>query len=58
MIDKYPMKYNVEYNINMENLHAIKSPLTELNNMIGMDKLKTNIVDQILYFHSRFTQCC
>lgn len=50
MIDKYPMKYDVEYNINMENLHAIKSPLTELNGMIGMDKLKTNIVDQILYF--------
>lgn len=50
MIDKYPMKYNVEYNINMENLHAIKSPLSELNNMVGMEKLKTNIVDQILYF--------
>ena len=50
MIDKYPMKYDVEYNINMENLHAIKRPLSELDAMIGMNKLKTNIVDQILFF--------
>ena len=34
----------------MENLHAIKSPLSELDAMIGMNKLKTNIVDQILFF--------
>jgi len=50
MIDKYPIKYDIEYNINMENLHAIKSPLSELDAMIGMNKLKTNIVDQILFF--------
>ena len=37
MIDKYPMKYDVEYNINMENLHAIKKPLSELDAMIGMN---------------------
>jgi SpoVK/Ycf46/Vps4 family AAA+-type ATPase len=34
----------------MNALHAIKEPLEELNNMIGMKQLKNNIVDQILYF--------
>jgi SpoVK/Ycf46/Vps4 family AAA+-type ATPase len=40
----------IEYNINIKMLHDIKEPLTELNNMIGMEELKNNIVDQILYF--------
>ena len=44
------MKYDVEYNINMKAMHDIKKPLTNLKNMIGMNKLKNNIVDQILYF--------
>ena len=34
----------------MKMLHNIKEPLNELNNMIGMKDLKTNILDQILYF--------
>jgi SpoVK/Ycf46/Vps4 family AAA+-type ATPase len=34
----------------MKALHAIKEPLIELNNMIGLTSLKINIVDQILYF--------
>ena len=34
----------------MKAIHNIKSPLIELKNMIGMNKLKNNIVDQILYF--------
>ena len=50
LIDDYPLKYDVEYNINMKAIHDIKKPLTDLKNMIGMNKLKNNIVDQILYF--------
>jgi SpoVK/Ycf46/Vps4 family AAA+-type ATPase len=34
----------------MQILHNIKEPLIELNNMIGMNDLKNNITDQILYF--------
>ena len=34
----------------MRALHEIKEPLEQLHNMIGMKDLKTNIVDQILYF--------
>uniref|UniRef100_A0A6C0IH39 AAA+ ATPase domain-containing protein n=1 Tax=viral metagenome TaxID=1070528 RepID=A0A6C0IH39_9ZZZZ len=50
LIEKYKIKPDIKYNINMKALHEIKVNLEELNNMIGMEKLKTNIVYQILYF--------
>lgn len=50
LIEKYPLDKNIEYNINMETLHKIKQPLTDLNNMIGMQNLKENIVDQIIFY--------
>jgi SpoVK/Ycf46/Vps4 family AAA+-type ATPase len=50
LIEIYPEDKNIEYNINMDALHRIKEPLTELNNMIGMKNLKENIVDQIIFY--------
>jgi SpoVK/Ycf46/Vps4 family AAA+-type ATPase len=50
LIEKYEINPKFRYNINMESLHKIKEPLTELNNMIGIKELKTNIVEQIIYF--------
>jgi SpoVK/Ycf46/Vps4 family AAA+-type ATPase len=50
IIKKYPYDPYIKYNINIKVLHDIKEPLEELNNMIGMNDLKINIVDQILYF--------
>jgi SpoVK/Ycf46/Vps4 family AAA+-type ATPase len=50
IIDTYKYDPSIKYNINMKALHNIKEPLIELNNMIGLQNLKTNIVDQILYF--------
>jgi SpoVK/Ycf46/Vps4 family AAA+-type ATPase len=50
LIELYPLDKNIEYNINMESLHKIKKPLTELNNMIGMKNLKETIVDQIIFY--------
>jgi len=50
LIETYPLDKNTEYNINMESLHKIKKPLTDLNNMIGMKNLKENIVDQIIFY--------
>ena len=50
LIKDYPIKVDVEYNINMQAMHNIKEPLNELNNMIGMNKLKDSIVDQIIFF--------
>jgi len=54
LINKYEVNFNIQYNININALHNIKDPLNELNNMIGMKDLKTNIVDQILYFIQDF----
>ena len=50
LIETYKIDPTIKYNINMVALHSIKEPLIELNNMIGMKDLKTNIVEQILYF--------
>jgi ATP-dependent 26S proteasome regulatory subunit len=50
LIETYPLDKNVEYNVNMDTLHKIKKPLTDLNNMIGMKNLKENIVDQIIFY--------
>jgi len=50
LVDKYQNDPAIKYNINMKALHEIKEPLDELNTMIGMNDLKNNIVDQILYF--------
>ena len=50
LIEKYPDDKETEYNIDMTILHKIKTPLNELNNMIGMKELKENIVDQIIFY--------
>lgn len=50
LCDKYPLTESKQYNINMSAIHAIRQPLTELSNMIGMDTIKHTIVDQILYY--------
>ena len=45
-------EYNdeTEYNIDLKSLHNIKDELIELNNMIGMEKIKQSILDQLIYF--------
>ena len=50
LTEDYPNTFGCEYNIDMIGIHAIKNDLIELNNMIGMNMLKENIVDQLLYF--------
>ena len=50
LIETYKIEPKIHYNINMESLHKIKQPLLELNNMVGMKELKTNVVEQIIYF--------
>ena len=47
----YHCKMRMEYNgIDMKILHSLKEPLTELNNMIGLGKIKEEIVNTIIYF--------
>lgn len=50
LINNYKCDPEIEYNIDIDILHKIKEPLNELNDMIGMDKIKENILDQILYY--------
>tara|TARA_B100000925_G_scaffold279721_1_gene249773 strand:+ start:709 stop:1839 length:1131 start_codon:yes stop_codon:yes gene_type:complete len=50
IIEKYPYDYKKDYNIDVKALHDIKDELKTLKNMIGMDEIKTNIVEQLLYF--------
>jgi ATP-dependent 26S proteasome regulatory subunit len=40
----------VEYNIDVKLLHNIKTELLELENMIGIDKIKQSIFEQLIYF--------
>lgn len=50
LIATYKADPSIKYNINIKALHNIKEPLEELRDMVGMQDLKSNIVDQILYF--------
>lgn len=50
IINTYPLKNNINYNINLTILNKIKPELIKLNNMIGLCDLKKNIVYQILYY--------
>ncbi len=50
LCDKYPLVEDKKYNINMSAIHAIREPLTDLSNMVGMETIKRTIVDQILYY--------
>ena len=50
LVLKNPLCPNTEYNIQLELLHEIYPELCELDNMIGMKAVKSNVLDQILYF--------
>ena len=50
IIDENPYEEENEYNIDLKSLHNIRAELCELNNMIGMDKLKSSVVNQLIYF--------
>ena len=49
IVQNHPYQNNKTYNINLKALHSIKKELHEINNMIGMESIKTNF-DQLLYF--------
>jgi len=54
IINKYSYEPLNKYNINLKALYNIKVPLQKLNNMIGMQNLKSSILDQLLYFMQEF----
>ena len=52
--DQNPIQENVDYNINLKMIHAIYKELCELDAMIGMQTLKKNVLDQLLYYLQGF----
>tara|TARA_B100001093_G_C26785587_1_gene996509 strand:+ start:538 stop:1713 length:1176 start_codon:yes stop_codon:yes gene_type:complete len=50
LINENPIQSNIKYNINIEILNKIKNELVTLNNMIGLNYIKNNIINQILYY--------
>lgn len=53
-LSENPYDYTKEYNIDLKELHSIKSELQDLDKMIGLNKIKTSIVNQLLYFIQGF----
>ena len=53
LCDEFRVAENVRYNIDIASLHKICPYLRELDNMIGMQTIKTTVIDQILYFIQR-----
>lgn len=54
IVETYPLRENIRYNINVEAIHNISSELKQLNNMIGLSVLKESIIDQIIYYIQDF----
>lgn len=46
----YPLSEYLKYDINIAGIHKIKEHLIELNNFIGLEDLKENLLDQLIYF--------
>ena len=53
LCDEFRVAENVRYNIDIASLHKICPYLRELDNMIGMQTIKTTVIDQIIYFIQR-----
>lgn len=50
MIENNPLSDDIVYDVNMERLHAAAEPLQALNNMVGLNSLKSAVCDQIIYY--------
>ena len=50
LIEKYEKYENIEFNGQFEKLVKIKFQLIKLNNLIGLDNLKNEILDQIIFY--------
>ena len=50
IVDRNPYDPKYKYNIDLKSLSAIREELCAIDAMVGMQKLKCNVVDQLLYF--------
>jgi len=46
----YPLSHHITYDINIGGIHKIRDELLELDAFIGLDTLKENLIDQLIYF--------
>lgn len=66
IIDKYQVSDDVEYNIDLKSLANIRAELVELKDMIGLEKIKESVFEQLIYFIQNLhlgpdcsdTSCC
>ena len=54
LLNEFPIVDNANFNINLDKLHDIKSELVQLNNIIGNNTIKNNILNQILFYIQNF----
>lgn len=54
LLDKYPLREDAVYDIDLTAVHNVRPELQLLRSMIGLHTLKKNIVDQIMYFTQGF----
>ena len=54
LINENPLITNIEYNLDLKKLHLIKDDLNLLNDMIGLNDIKSNILNQILFYIQNF----
>lgn len=50
ILNENEYRSDTKYNIDLESLHNIKTELTLLNEMVGLNTIKQSILDQLLYF--------
>jgi len=50
ILEIHPYQEDCEYNIDLKALHNIREELEQLNAMIGMEKVKQAILQQMIYF--------
>ena len=54
LLKDHPYEENKAYNIDLKSLHKIKTELQALHKMVGMKKMKSSILKQLLYFIQGF----
>ncbi len=50
VVKEHPYQSNKQYNIPLKKLHDIAPHLEKLNNFVGIQELKTQLLEQIIYF--------
>lgn len=50
LLREYNYEDDTEYNIDLRRLHKVKDELEQLNSMIGMETVKTAVLQQMIYF--------